>query len=61
MYEYVCDHIIPGCTYTDRDESREQLMERIDAHLETKHNLDRHDDRIAAALKTTGISFIRPV
>lgn len=61
MYEYVCEHIIPGCTYTAREESREKLMETIDEHLREKHDLDRHDDRITAALKTTGITFIRPV
>lgn len=61
MYQYLCERIIPGCTFTDEDRSREQLMERVDAHLREKHDLDRHDDRIAAALKTTGITFIRPV
>ncbi|MGD2044215.1 MAG: DUF1059 domain-containing protein [Acidimicrobiia bacterium] len=61
MYEYVCEHIIPGCTFTEKDESREKLMERVEVHLKEKHDLDRHDDRIAQALKTTGISFIRPV
>ncbi len=60
MYEYVCDRIIPGCTHTDSDESRDKLMERVRAHLEKKHSEVRHDQRIAEALKTTGITFIRP-
>lgn len=60
MYEYICEHIIPGCTYTDKDESREKLMERTGAHLTEKHYLDRHDDPIADALNKTGIRFIRP-
>jgi predicted small metal-binding protein len=60
VFEYVCDRIIPGCTYTDRDESREKLMERVGTHLAQKHGKDRHDDRIASALERTGITFVRP-
>jgi hypothetical protein len=35
-------------------------MERVRVHLENEHGEVRHDQRIAEALKTTGITFIRP-
>lgn len=60
MFEYVCEHIVPGCTHTDKDESREKLMERVAVHLRQKHNLDYQADPIAETLKTTGITFLRP-
>lgn len=61
MFEYVCARIIPGCTYTDKDESRDELTERVTAHFEQKHPESQHDERIGEALQTTGITFIRPV
>ena len=60
MFEFVCDRIIPGCTHEDRDESREQLLERATAHLKEHHNLDHYNGPIDEALKRTGITFIRP-
>ena len=61
LFEFVCDHIVPGCTHTDKDESRDALMERVAVHLRERHNLDHRADPVAETLKTTGISFIRPV
>lgn len=60
MFEFVCDHVVPGCSHKDRDESREKLLERAAVHLREHHNLDHHDERIAQALKTTGVMPIRP-
>lgn len=60
MFEFVCDRIVPGCDHTDRDEARERLMERVAAHLREHHDLDHRDERVAAALDSTGVTFIRP-
>lgn len=61
MFEYVCDYIVPGCQHTDRDESRDKLMERVGVHLREHHDLDHKDDPISETLKTTGIAYIKPV
>jgi len=58
--KFICDRVIPGCTHEDRDESREQLLERAEAHLKEHHDLDHDDEPIDEVLKRTGIIFIRP-
>jgi len=59
LFEFICDRIIPGCTHEDRDEDRDKLADRALRHS-TEHHPDHHD-RVAEALKATGIVFIRPV
>lgn len=61
MFEYICDHVIPGCSHKDEDESRESLTERAVAHLRDYHRVDPDHEPIAESLRTTGIQFIRPV
>ena len=60
VFEFICDRVIPGCTHEDRDESREQLLERAEAHLKEHHDLDHHNEPIDDVLERTGIIFIRP-
>ena len=61
MYEFVCDHLVPGCTHKDRDEKQQELLDRAVTHLQEHHNLDYHDEPMAESLKRTGIQFIRQV
>ena len=60
MYEFLCDHLVPGCTHKDHDERQEQLLDRAVSNLKEHHNLDHHDEPIDQVLKRTGIQFIRP-
>lgn len=60
MFEFICDRVVPGCPHKDKAESRDELMERVAVHLREKHGLDYHDAPVAEALKTSGITFIRP-
>ncbi len=60
MFEFICEHIFPGCTHRDKDSSEDELIHRAEIHLREHHNLDRHDDRIGEALKHTGMPFIHP-
>lgn len=60
MFEFVCDHLVPGCHHRDKDE-KEEALNRAVAHLKGHHNLDYHDERMESSLKKTGIQFIRPV
>lgn len=59
MFEFACDHLIPGCTH--KDESEEKLRERAVAHFGEHHSLDHYNEPIDDVLKRTGITFIRPV
>lgn len=40
VFEFVCDRIIPGCTHTETDESREKAMEKAEKHLREHHQRD---------------------
>jgi predicted small metal-binding protein len=60
LFEYVCEHLVPGCHHKDRDESRDALLERVAIHLREHHDLDHRDTRTSEALKRTGITYIRP-
>jgi predicted small metal-binding protein len=60
MWKFVCEHIVPGCTEEILDESREEVVSKAVVHLEERHALDPNDDRIAEALKTTGVIYIQP-
>ena len=60
MFEFVCEHVIPGCTYKDRDHSEEKLLERTEIHLREHHDLDHDHDRIWEAVKRTGIAYFPP-
>ena len=60
MLEFVCDHLVPGCTHKDHAEREAELLDRAVAHLKEHHNLDYHDEPMDSGLKKTGIQFIRP-
>jgi predicted small metal-binding protein len=40
MYEFLCDHIIPGCTHKESGEDREEVLERAMAHLQAHGELE---------------------
>ena len=60
VYEFVCDHLIPGCTYKDRDERNEEVLERALDHFRVHHTMHHFDEPLDETLKRTGIQFIRP-
>lgn len=60
MFEFVCDHLVPGCTHKDHDTEQDRLLERAAVHLREHHDLDHRDERVGTALKKTGITFVRP-
>jgi len=43
MYEYICDHVIPGCTSTELAESRQAAMEKAMIHLQEHHDIEHPD------------------
>ena len=46
MYEYVCERLIPGCTYRSDGETPERVREKALEHLHEHHGMDYIDDDI---------------
>lgn len=46
MYEFLCERIIPGCTYVEKDEDRLVVQERSAEHLRDHHSTERELDQI---------------
>ena len=44
MYEFVCDHLIPGCTTTERGDTPEAVREKAVEHLHQGHGMEYIDD-----------------
>ncbi len=43
MYEYICDHVIPGCTTTELGKSRQAALEMALIHLKEHHDIEHPD------------------
>jgi predicted small metal-binding protein len=44
VYEFVCDKIIPGCTYKETGDTPEAAREKAIAHLHEHHDMDYIDN-----------------
>ena len=47
MYEYVCDHIIPGCTHKETGDTPEAVREKAIAHLHEHHDMSYIDEDVS--------------
>ena len=43
MFEYVCEHVIPGCTSKERGDTTEAVREKAQAHLHSHHDMEYLD------------------
>lgn len=48
MFEYICDHVIPGCTYRERGDTKEAVREKALQHLNEHHNRNYLDEDMLA-------------
>ncbi len=55
VYEYVCDHIIPGCDFKARTETHEAMEKEAEKHLREHHNMDYLDKDILQQVNKAGI------
>lgn len=55
MFEFACERIIPGCVYTERDVTKEKLLEQAMDHLRERHNMDYIDKPLQERLLSVGI------
>lgn len=47
MFEFVCDRVIPGCTYHVTSDTEEGALEEARKHLEDHHGMDYLDEDVA--------------
>jgi predicted RNase H-like HicB family nuclease len=54
MFEYVCEHVIPGCTTREQGDTPEAVREEARRHLHEHHGTEYLDEalemRIGAAI-----------
>ena len=55
MFEFVCDHIIPGCTDVERGDTREKVLEQAMDHLSQHHGTDYIDKSWEELVRKSGI------
>lgn len=51
MYEFVCDHIIPGCTHKETAETEEAVRELAIKHLHEHDDMGYIDDDVSMKLQ----------
>lgn len=52
MYEFVCNHIIPGCTTTLDADTEEEVRDKAIEHMKKHHGMDSDDDERLLQVKT---------
>ncbi|MEN8114808.1 MAG: DUF1059 domain-containing protein [Actinomycetota bacterium] len=56
MFEYLCDHVIPGCTTKETGDTSEAVKEKAIKHLHEHHDMEYLDEptiaRVDAAIFT---------
>ena len=55
VFEFVCQRIIPGCTFIERGDTEEKLLEQAMDHLRERHNMDYIDKPLQERLSSVGI------
>ena len=54
MYQFVCDHVIPGCTAKETGDTQDEVRTKAARHLHEHHLLDDvdkgFDERINSAI-----------
>ena len=59
MYEFVCDHIIPGCTVKEKGETPEATREKAIAHLREHHDMSYLDKSLLERIDAIAITAFR--
>ena len=60
MYEFVCDHIIPGCTVKEQGDTPEAAREKAIAHLHEHHDMSYIDKSVMERIDTIAIRPLGP-
>jgi predicted small metal-binding protein len=60
LYEFVCNHIIPGCTYKEQGDTLEAVREKALAHLNEHHDMSYIDQSMQERINAFAIRALRP-
>lgn len=58
MFEFVCDHIIPGCSHTDRADTAEKVLTQARDHLRDHHGMEYIDEPLLERVRSVAIAEI---
>ena len=56
MFEFACERIIPGCSFTARGGTKEKLLEQSMDNLRERHNVDYIDKTLQEWLLSVRIT-----
>jgi predicted small metal-binding protein len=56
VFEFVCEHIVPGCPATERGDTPEAAREKALRHLHEHHDMSYIDDDLS---KRIGEAIVR--
>ena len=59
VYEFVCDRMIPGSTYTETSETEKEARQKARRHLEDHHRMEGLDDCTNARINMAVIGIHR--
>ncbi|HSJ72210.1 MAG TPA: DUF1059 domain-containing protein [Acidimicrobiia bacterium] len=59
MFEYLCDHVIPGCPHTETGDTPEAVREKALKHLEEHHGMEYIDEGVNARINLAIVPFAR--
>jgi predicted small metal-binding protein len=59
MFEYLCDHFIPGCPHTETGDTPEATREKALKHLHDDHGMEYLDEDAMARLNLAIVPFAR--
>lgn len=60
MFEFVCDHIVPGCTHKETGDTPERVREKAVEHLHEHHGMEYLDPAATRLLDTVAIQRVLP-
>ena len=58
MFEFVCDHVVPGCTHRETGDTKERAMEKAREHLNEHHGMEYLDSNTTHLLETLAIQRV---
>jgi predicted small metal-binding protein len=50
MFEYICDHVVPGCPHKETGDTREAVREKALEHLHSHDGMEYIDDDVLSSV-----------
>jgi predicted small metal-binding protein len=59
VFEFICDHIVPGCTHKETGDTPEAAREKARAHLHKHHDMSYIDEPLMERIDTIAVRQLR--